>query len=171
MLRSVVRMDPLPDLRSLSETVDRLLEAPLVRGGASNPLPLDVFEREGDLVVRAALPGVKPEDLNLQIENHVLTIQGSHKFDEQYRDAKVYRQEHLYGEFSRSVRLPQNLDVDKVDASFDYGIVTVTIPKLPEEKPAAKRIAIRAGGREEQGKQLIEGSTSQNAEGAQPSGS
>ena len=113
---------------------------------ASNPvgtLPVNIYEREGNLVVRAAIPGIDPNDLEVQIENNVLTVRGETRSDTENKDQKVYYREVTYGCFSRSVRLPEGLNLDAVDAEFKNGIVTITLPRVPEERPKALKISVR----------------------------
>ena len=102
-----------------------------------------VFEKEGNYYVRAAAPGIEPADLSISIENNVLTIQGEFKQEEALQDAKVFRREYAYGTLTRSLRLPENVNVEKVDAEFKNGFVTITIPVLEEEKPKAHKIEVR----------------------------
>ena len=118
-------------------------------------LPLDIFEREGKLVVKAAVPGIEPSELEVQIENKVLTIRGETRHEEEADDTKVYRREVSYGSFSRSVRLPEGLNFEAVEAEFKNGIVTISLPRLPEEKPKALKIHVKSADTQ----QVIEAET------------
>lgn len=143
-MNNIVTWSPLRDIRRVEEMFDRLFESTLAgRTTMTSALPIDVFEREGKLFVKAAVPGVKPEELDITVEENVLTIRGETKAEETTEDTKVYRREVAYGSFSRSVRLPENLDFDKIDAEFRNGLVTVSIPYLPEEKPKAVKVSVR----------------------------
>lgn len=142
-MRTLVNFNPTNDLRMMEEVFERLFPAQRVPSEAA--LPVDVYEQDGRLFVRAAVPGVAPDQLDVQVENNVLTIKGEHKQESTSEDAKVYRREVAYGSFSRAIRLPENLDLDKVDAEFKNGIVTISIPKIEEPKPEPKRITVRAG--------------------------
>jgi len=106
-------------------------------------LPLDILEQDGTLKIRAAVPGVEPNELEIQIEKNVLTIRGEISRENESKDEKVYRREVSYGAFSRSVRLPDGLDFDKVDAQFKNGIVTISLPRVPEEKPKSIKVNVR----------------------------
>ena len=139
MLKTIVNATPIAEFRSFDDMFDRLMGIPH-RTGAGQPgnslLPLDVIERDGALVIKAAVPGVDPEQVDIQIENNVLTIQGELNSDYEETKAKVYRREYSYGKFSRSVRLPEDLDLENVKATFKNGFVTVTLPR--QEHPTAK---------------------------------
>jgi HSP20 family protein len=123
---------------------DRLFGAPIrTTASPGGTLPLDIYEREGKLVFKAGVPGIDPKDLEIQIENNVLTIRGETRHEEESKEEKVYRREVSYGSFSRSVRLPEGLDLDSVDAEFKNGLVTISLPRVPEEKPKALKVAVR----------------------------
>ncbi|MFW6126269.1 MAG: Hsp20/alpha crystallin family protein, partial [Chloroflexota bacterium] len=104
---------------------------------------LDVYQRPDQLVVKASLPGVKPEDVDITVTGDTLTIQGETKADEEVKREDYIYQEHRYGSFSRSLALPPNLRTDKADASFEDGILTVTIPRAEEAKPKAIKVKPR----------------------------
>ncbi len=149
-MRTLARFDPIAEFDNMNNLLDRLFYG-VGRGSTTQTaqnliLPVDIFEKEDQLVVRAAVPGVKPEDLDVQVEDQVLTIKGETKQDEEFKDAKVYRREYAYGCFNRSVRLPDDLDLQKVDAKFENGFVTIAFPKLVQEKPKALKVNIRRAG-------------------------
>jgi HSP20 family protein len=153
MLRTLVNVDPLADIRAMDEMLDRMFGTPH-RTGPSQPtnnavsgalLPVDVLEKDNRFIVRAAAPGVKPEDLDIQIENNVLTIRGELKQEHEEQDVKVYRREYSYGTFSRSIRLPDNVNLEGVEAQFEHGFVTITIPRVEEPKPKALKVPVRTG--------------------------
>lgn len=137
-------MNPTAEARAIEDMFDRLFGSPVKP--ASNPmstLPLDIFEREGKLMLKASVPGIDPNDLEIQIENNVLTIRGETRHEEESKEDKVYRREVSYGSFSRSVRLPEGLNLDAVDAEFKNGLVTISLPRVPEEKPKAVKVSVR----------------------------
>jgi HSP20 family protein len=113
-------------------------------------MPVDVTEREGKLLITAAVPGIDPNELEVSIENNVLNIRGESRHQAESNETKVYRREIRYGRVSRSIRLPEGLDLNAVDAEFKNGHVTISLSRLPEEKPKALRVNVR------------------NAEGAKP---
>jgi HSP20 family protein len=149
MLGTITRFDPVTEMRRMSDVFDRLFAGPYT--GSSRPaavtrdlsVPLDIVEKEDRFVIRAAVPGVTPDDLNVSIESNVLTITGEIKREEESENDKVYCRECSYGTFTRSVRLPENLLVDQVEATFDNGFVAITLPKAPEEKPRSVKVPIK----------------------------
>ncbi len=143
MIRSLVNVTPAEEIRQMEEMFDRLFGAPVRVNPSVGPLALDVMESNGNFILKAAVPGIPPEELEISIENRVLTIRGEHKQETPEEDVRLYRRELVYGSFARSIRLPQNLDLEKVDATFTHGVVTITIPKLEEVKPAALRVPVR----------------------------
>lgn len=140
-MRALPVFDPFVDF-------DRLFEGLMaakprsVTGG--NPLPLDVFEKDGSWVVRASLPGIKAEDIDVSLEEGMLTLRGELTFEEEHKDAKVYRREIATGSFVRSIRLPKDIDAARVSATFENGLVTITIPRVIEDKPAAIKVPVKA---------------------------
>jgi HSP20 family protein len=148
----ITRYDPLGEMVSLRQAMDRLFEdsfvSPLswrtISGGESIAPAIDVHETADDVVVTAALPGVKPEDVDITMTGQNLTLKGEFKADESIdRDQYLYR-ERRYGAFSRSVQLPVRVKGDAAEATFTDGILTLRIPKAEEVKP--RQIRINAGG-------------------------
>lgn len=110
--------------------------------GAWSPA-LDVEEENNRFVLHVELPGMKPEDVEITLEENVLTISGERRFYEE-RDAEGFRRvERRFGRFHRAVRLPDRVDPDKVDARYEHGLLVVTVPKAEEAMP--RRIEIQAG--------------------------
>lgn len=148
MLKSIVNMNPSQDFRAFDEMFERLMGVPH-RTGPTHPatgvLPVDVLERDGALIVKAAVPGVEPENVEVNIEENVLTIRGELKSDYEESKDKVYRREYSYGQFSRSVRLPDNLNLAEVKATFKNGFVTITLPRNEEATPKSLRIPVQTG--------------------------
>jgi HSP20 family protein len=96
---------------------------------------VDIRESEDALTLLAELPGVKREDVAITLENNVLTIAGERKFERDVKEDSFHRIERAYGTFSRSFTLPSNVKFDKVEASFEDGVLRVTLPKVEEAKP------------------------------------
>ncbi len=144
MIRTLVNMNPTSEARTFEEIFEQLFGAQTRNvSPATSTLPIDVLEREGNLVIRTAVPGIEPSDLEIQIENNVLTIRGETQNEAESKEDKVYRREVSYGAFSRSVRLPENLNVEAVSAEFKNGIVSITLPRVEEEKPKAFRVPVK----------------------------
>ncbi len=110
----------------------------------SATFPIDMYEQDGNVFVRASIPGVKPEDINVSIEHNVLTISGEVRdIFEEGRGGRVFHREHTFGKFLRSIRLPGGINENDIDAQIEGGILTVAIPLSTKDKTSPKRIAIR----------------------------
>jgi HSP20 family protein len=103
---------------------------------------VDVYESNGNLVVNADLPGLKPEDVDISLSDNRLTIKGEFQTEDEGERGNVYYQERRYGKFERSFALPTGIDTDAIDAEFEDGVLTVTLPKPEEARP--KKIPITA---------------------------
>ena len=152
-MANVVRWNPMREAAELMNEFDRVLEYPLLRQRWGMPLrtnevvgswnlALDVAEKGDVFTVKASLPGISPDDLNVTLEDNVLTIQGETKEDETIEENSYHIRERRYGSFSRSVRFPVAVEGDKVEAEYENGVLTLTIPKAEAVKP--KRIAVKA---------------------------
>ncbi|MBI2851586.1 MAG: Hsp20/alpha crystallin family protein [Chloroflexi bacterium] len=101
---------------------------------------IDVFEKDDKFIVKAELPGIKEEDIDISVTDSELNIKGEKKTETEVKEANYYRSERTYGSFFRSIPLPSTVDRDKVEASYDKGVLEITLPKVPAEKP--KKIAV-----------------------------
>lgn len=128
---------------SLVGESDDLFSLPATRQGTTiwSP-PLEVFERGDELVVRADLPGLSKEDVNVEVENEVLTISGERRQDYEDTSEGYYRSERRYGAFSRSIPLPEDVEADQVKANFRDGVLEVTMPKPQQESSQRRRIDV-----------------------------
>jgi HSP20 family protein len=140
---------PITELMSLRQAMDKLFEDSFVRpsrtletlGEVAAPA-LDIYQTPGEIVVEAALPGIKPKDVSIDITGDILTIKGESKAEQEVKREDYLYQERRYGAFSRSVVLPSGHESDKADATMEDGILTLTIPKAEEVKP--KTIKVKA---------------------------
>jgi HSP20 family protein len=149
-MTNLVRWEPFRDLVSLREAMDRLVEDSFVRPSHGWPVPagpgtlaVDVYETDDDVVVKTAIPGVKPEDIDISLTGDTLTIKGETKFEEEVKEEHYVRREMRYGSFARTVTVPVPVVADKADAEFEDGVLTLTLPKAEETKP--KTIKIKGG--------------------------
>ena len=108
-------------------------------------------EKDDAFVVKASIPGINADDLEITLSDNVLTIKGEIKADEDIEEEQYHVRERRYGSFMRSVTLPTPVDADAVEATYEHGVLTLTVPKAEEAKP--KRIAIRSNGHQK----MIEG--------------
>lgn len=102
---------------------------------------VDIRETDEALILTAELPGLTKEDVQITLENQVLTLSGERKFEKEAKGENFHRIERSYGAFTRAFTLPTHVKTEKVDASFEHGVLTVTLPKMEESKP--RRISIR----------------------------
>lgn len=102
---------------------------------------MDLVENEHAFVIRVDLPGIAPEDVNVEVENDMLTVSGEVGDTIEKEGDRYHYRERTYGSFQRSVRLPNTIETDKVEASFENGVLNITLPKLPEAKP--KQITVK----------------------------
>ncbi len=146
---SIIKYDPFRELRSLQDEMNRLFmtnfsrpeDRELARGAWSPNV--DIFENKDHLVLEAELPGLKPEDVNVSIENNVLTIHGERRFEKKDDGDNFHRVERAYGSFTRSFTLPPTVSSENVNAMFDNGVLRLTLAKREEAKP--RRIEIKVG--------------------------
>jgi HSP20 family protein len=146
-MTKLVRWDPLRDMVSLREAMDRLFEESFVHprswfapGEGVSRLALDVFESADDVTVRASIPGVKPEDIDISVRGDVLTIKGERLEEHDEEKGNYHLRERRYGAFQRSISLPTLVKADKAQAEFEHGVLTLTLPKVEEVKPKSIKI-------------------------------
>jgi HSP20 family protein len=137
---TMMRWDPFRERGGLRHLVDKLVDESLIRPSQwleslAGDFPLDIYESNGDIVVRAALPGIKPDDVEISVSGDTLTIRGEHKEEEQVREDSYFRRELRYGGLSRSVPLPMEVQSDKAEATYEDGMLTVSLPKGDKQKP------------------------------------
>jgi HSP20 family protein len=147
---TLMRRDPFSETVPLREAIDRIFEESFLRpgewtsGAGRHELALDVYETTDKLVVRAALPGVKPEDVDVTIDGNMLTIKGEFKTEEEQKENQYHRREMRTGSFERVLALPDRFQTDKAEASFENGILTLTIPKAEQTKVNRIKVQPRA---------------------------
>jgi HSP20 family protein len=149
----VRRPSPFGELMSLRSAMDRLFEDSFVRRPLGSPfdsaattLPLDVTRTADALVVEAALPGIKPEDVEITVEDGTLSIHGEYRDERREGEGESLVQEIRRGSVSRSVGLPTGLEPDKATATFEHGVLTLRIPKAESVKPRQIRISPTVDG-------------------------
>jgi HSP20 family protein len=147
---AIIRWEPFREIMDLRRSMERLFDDYSYPAAARNTLmesgfiPLDIYQTEDAFIVKGSLPGIKPEDVDISITGDTLTIKGETKQEEEVKEENYVCREHRYGTFSRMVALPGELDAGKSEATFDNGVLTLTIPKSEEKKP--KQIKIKAKG-------------------------
>ena len=128
-------------LTDLRDEIDRLFDSPLGELARTSQLlsgwtpALDVYEDKDNFVVKAELPGMKREEIEVSLQEGSLSISGERKSEEKHKEAEVYRTERFFGRFQRTVALPTAVAADQVKASYKDGVLTITLPKTEEAKP------------------------------------
>jgi HSP20 family protein len=154
MQMALVRWEPVRELSSLQNEMNRLFntffDAPTTgpgNGGAARRwVPsMDLVETEDHFVLRADLPGMSEADVSIELEDNVLTLSGERKAEHEEKKEGYYRVERSFGQFRRSLTLPDGIDPEGIAATFDKGVLEVRIPKPEERKP--RRVAIQVGDR------------------------
>ncbi len=148
---SMMRWDPFADVTSLRQAVDQLIEHSFIRpAGVSSAgglgIPVDLIEQGDALVLKASLPGIKVEDIDVHVQQNVLTITGEQREERQQEQGRYYLAERRVGRMSRSIALPVAVDANAGDASFIDGVLTLTLPKA--EQARMKQITVRPSSQE-----------------------
>lgn len=147
---SMIIHEPFSELMSLRQAMDRLFEGSVVRPAHFLPAlsekltpSVDIYQDLDKLTVKVTLPGLKSEDVSIDINNGVLTIKGEVKSEEEVKEEDYLYQERRYGSFCRGFNLPSGLQTDKADATMEDGILTLNIPKTEEAKPRTIEIKVK----------------------------
>lgn len=149
-MTQLVRWEPFGEFQSLRRAMDRLFEdfAPArvfrENGPAELMFPVDVSDSDASVTVKAVLPGVKPEDVEITVAEGVLTIKGEAHEEKREESENYYRREIRYGAFARSIPLPAAVDQGKAEAEFSNGMLTVTLPKTEETRPRQIKVKTAA---------------------------
>ena len=145
---TMIRWQPFRELMSLREAMDRLFEDSFVHPSRSWPelggvqLAIDMYQTDEDVVVKASLPGLKPDEVDISVTGDTVTIKGEHKEEKEVKQEDYLYKERRYGAINRSVTIPVQVQADKAEAVFENGILTLTVPKSEEVKP--KQIKVKA---------------------------
>ncbi len=126
-------------LRLFQDTVSRLLSEPAARPWSP---PVDIFETEDELLLKADLPGMDMKDIDIQIENGTLALRGERKFQNEGKQGGFHRIERGYGSFARYFTLPDTVDTEAVKAEYKHGVLTVTLPKKEVAKPKQIKVQV-----------------------------
>jgi HSP20 family protein len=151
MANEVARLDPFNEMVSLRDAVSHLFEDAFIRPagwplpfeGAAWSMPVDVIETKDNVIVKAAVPGVKPDEVDVSITGETLTIKGETKAEEKFEEGSYLRKERRFGAFQRTLALPVNVVADKAKAEFENGVLTLTLPKAEVAKPKSIKVKIK----------------------------
>lgn len=150
---TLTRWDPSNEIATMRSMMDRLFDRPfgrvpaMLRGGEDlgpSGLNVDVYETPESFVVKAAVPGMDPKDVDISVEDDILTIKGEHEQKQDVQEDNYLRRELRWGSFQRSLRLPPTVDAEKADAKFENGVLSLTLPKKPEAQARSIKIVPHA---------------------------
>jgi len=149
---AIVRWDPFRELQSMQDRMNRIFGDVYARRGDDDVMargdwmPLvDIYENDRhELLIKAEMPGMKREDIDIKVENNTLTIRGERRRESEVREEQYHRVERSYGSFSRSFSLPSTIDSEKVSAEYKDGVLTVLLPTREEAKP--RQVAVQVKG-------------------------
>jgi HSP20 family protein len=149
-MNNIIRWEPFRNISSLQEQVNRLFEGSFPSRGDESTLTawspsVDVYETENELVLKADLPEMNEKDLDIRLENNMLTIRGERKFEQKVKEENFLRMERAYGSFSRSFSLPNTVNTEAVKAEYKDGVLSLTLPKRAESKPKQVKITVTNG--------------------------
>jgi len=139
---SVMHYDPFSSLKLFEDAVTRMLSEP--RTGRPWSPAVDIVETENELVLKADLPDVKLEDIDIRVENETLTLKGERRFEKDEKAKGYHRIERSYGTFVRSFSVPSTVDAERVSAEYKNGVLAVTLPKKEAAKPRQVKVEVKS---------------------------
>jgi HSP20 family protein len=149
-MNSITRWEPFRNFSSFEEQVNRLFDTSFMANADNSALnrwapAVDIYETENELVIKADLPNVAEKDIDVRVENNLLTIRGERKFEKSVKEENYLRVERAYGSFSRSFSLPHTVNTETIQAAYKDGVLTVELPKRAESKPKQVKINVTNG--------------------------
>lgn len=150
-MATIARLEPFRGVSALQDQFNRLFNESFRTHGEESALTswapaVDIYETGNELVVKADLPDVNEKDIDVRVENNLLTIRGERKFEKSVSEENFLRVERTYGTFSRSFSLPNTVNAEKIAAEYENGVLTVTLPKREESKPRQVKVMVNAAG-------------------------
>jgi HSP20 family protein len=146
---AIVKYNPIRDLRTMQEQMNRLLDMAWNREigeelgeGVWQPA-VDIYEDENSVIIKAEVPDIDQKDIEVRIEDNTLTLRGERKHNKEVKKENYHRVERYYGQFQRSFSLPHSIDQEKVKATCDKGVLTITLPKREETKPKQINVEVK----------------------------
>ena len=148
-MRTIARWEPFRGVTTLQDQINRLFNDTFERSSDDSSLSawapaVDIYETEHELVVKADLPDVDPKDLDIRVENNILTIRGERKFEKKVNEENYLRIERSYGSFARSFTLANTVNSEAIKADYQNGVLTLTVPKREEAKPKQIKVNVNA---------------------------
>jgi HSP20 family protein len=146
-MSSTSRLDNFRGFSTLQDQVNRLFESSFSGRNDHSALTtwapsVDIYETENELVLKADLPDVEEKEIDIRVENNMLTVRGERKFQKEVKEDSYLRLERIYGSFSRSFGLPNTVNTEAIQAEYKNGVLTVTMPKRAESKPKQVKVNV-----------------------------
>jgi HSP20 family protein len=149
----IVRWDPFRDVVTLQNRVNSLFQDFSRNGAGENEMlsaagfvpPVDIYEDEHKLVLKLEIPGIRQEDLDVQMENNTLTVKGERSFQSEGKEENFHRVERRYGSFYRAFTVPNTIEAESIKAEYDAGVLRLELQKKPESKPKQIKVNVAAG--------------------------
>jgi len=145
----LVRWEPFREMTGMRQAMDRMFEGNIVRPVRYRPenggggFKIDMYQTEDSVVVKASLPGITPEEMDISVTGDVITIRGEHKEEQEIKEEAYLRKEQSYGSFCRAITVPVDVTSDKAEAVFENGIMTLTLPKAEEAKTRSIKVEVK----------------------------
>ena len=152
-MNAITHWDPFRGLTSLQDQVNRLFDGAFTQGRSSQAdlatwaPAVDIYESQNELVAQVDLPGVEEKDIDIRLENNMLTIRGERKFEKSVNEDSYLRVERAYGSFTRTFSLPNTVNPESIHANYAHGVLTIHMPKREESKPKQVRINVTQNGK------------------------
>jgi HSP20 family protein len=151
-MTTIARFEPFRGFTTLQDQVNRLFNESFRTHGEESALTtwapaVDIYETPNELVVKADLPDVNEKDIDVRVENNLLTIRGERKVEKSVSEENFLRVERTYGAFSRSFSLPNTVNSEAIGADYKNGVLTVTLPKREESKPRQVKVNVTSNGK------------------------
>src|SRR5580693_916752 len=148
-MTTIARLEPFRGFSTLQDQVNRVFNERFRNQGDESALttwapPVDIYETPNELVVKADLPDVNEKEIDVRVENNLLTVRGERKFEKSVSEENFLRVERTYGAFSRSFSLPNTVNAEAIAAEYKNGVLTVTLPKREESKPRQVKVSVNA---------------------------
>jgi HSP20 family protein len=148
-MATIARLEPFRGISTLQDQFNRLFNESFRNHPEESALTtwapaVDIYETPNELVVKADLPDVNEKDIDVRVENNLLTIRGERKFEKSVSEENYLRVERTYGAFSRSFSLPNTVNPESIGAEYKNGVLTVTLPKREESKPRQVKVTVNA---------------------------
>jgi HSP20 family protein len=147
---AITRWDPFRELSTIQDRMNRLFQESY--GGQDQELstsafapPVDVYEDEHNIVLKVEVPGIDEKDIDIRLENNTLVVRGERKFEKEEKEENYHRVERRYGSFVRSFSLPNTVDTENVQATYDKGVLKIALAKKAEAKPKQIKVSVGTG--------------------------